>query len=281
MTWVKLGLAGAVLLAAVAAAGCQGGDSDARTETFAERELTEPGTLRICAEAARPPMAYRGADGVLRGFEVDLLREIAGLNDLEPVWVETTHAELLDSLAEGKCDVIASALTVRYDDQSRIAEFPYLTAPIGLLVRDEERAPVALGLCGRAVGALAGTLEEELAGTYSEECVDAGRPPAEVVVTTSTDDGLARLREGDIDVLLDDRPTTDWFARRQTDSFDDGGTLSSQDNVVYAIGYGIGKNTLFSGIQGSLHGLNRDGTLPELIHRWGLEDAGVRLLRLS
>jgi ABC-type amino acid transport substrate-binding protein len=278
---VTLRVAATVLLAALAAAGCQGGGSEDRPETFAERELTQPGTLRICAEASRPPMAYRGTDGVLRGFEVDLLGEIARLNDLEPVWVEATHAALLDSLAEGKCDLVASALTVRYDDQARIAEFPYLTAPIGMLVRDEERAQVALGLCGRPVGALAQTPEEEVVRAFAEACVDAGRPQTKVVVTRSTDDGLTRLRAGGIDVLLDDRPTTDWFARRQTDSFDDGGTLSSQDNVVYAIGYGIGKNTLFSGIQGSLFELGRDGTMSELIERWGLADAGVKLLRLS
>jgi polar amino acid transport system substrate-binding protein len=278
----RLGLAGVLLVAALVAAGCQGdGGSEGPIETFADRDLTKPGTLRVCTEATRPPMAYRGADGILRGFEVDLLGEIAERNELEPVWVETTHETLLDSLADGKCDLIASALTVRFAQQQRVAEFPYLTAPIGMLVREEERAPVALGLCGRPLGALSGTLEEELAGTYSQECVGAGRQPVDVVVTQSTDDGLAKLEEKKIDVLLDDRPVTDWFARRRTDVFDDGGTLSSQDNVVYAIGYGIGKNTLFSGIQGSLFELNRDGTVPELIHRWGLEDTGVELLRLS
>jgi polar amino acid transport system substrate-binding protein len=278
---VKLFFVVTFVLAATAAAGCERGGPEGKPETFAARELTQPGTLRICADVSRPPMAHRGRDGVLRGFEVDLLRKIAGLYDLEPVWVETAHSALVDSLAAGKCDLIASALTVRYDDQRRISEFPYLFAPIGVLVRDEEPPPVALGLCGRAVGTLARTPEEDLARRYSDECVRSGRPPAGLVVAADTDEALEKLGSGDVDVLLDGRPTTDWFARRETDRFDDGGALPSADRLVYAIGYGRGKKTLFSGLQGALFTLNRDGTLAELIARWRLEDAGVRLLRLA
>jgi polar amino acid transport system substrate-binding protein len=270
----------AAFLAAVAA-GCQVGGSGDDDVTVAERDLTRPGTLRICADASRPPMVYRGSDGVLRGFEVDLLGEIARMFELEPVWIETTHSALIDALAEGRCDLIASALTVRPAYQERIAEFAYLTAPVSVLVRDEEAATFALGLCGRRVGALAGTREEEIAGRYSEECVRRGDPPIEAVVATSTDEALSRLRAGRTDAFLDDRPITEWYSRRQTDRFDDGGTLPSEENVVYAIGYGIAKNSIFLGLQGALLTLNRDGSLAELMHRWGLENAGVRPLRLA
>lgn len=66
-----------VLLVIVATvAGCAVGGSKA-TSAIPGSQLLEPAKLSVCTDPTRPPLEYRARDGVLRGFDVDLLTEIA------------------------------------------------------------------------------------------------------------------------------------------------------------------------------------------------------------
>lgn len=266
-------LATALLVTSVAVA-CQAEESP-----VAVQDLTRPGDLRICSDPTRPPMEYRGRDGVLRGFEVDLLEEVARELDLRPVWVDTKRSALISGVVERKCDVIASSLPIRWENQQSIRELEYLGVPISLLVRDGAEAPLAIGLCGRPVGAFAGTREAEILLEYSETCRRHGRPPVRRVAMSNVPDALSQLQAGRIDGLLDDLPLVAWYWRRQTDSFDDGGALPNEQ-VDYAIGYGAGRNSLFFGIRNALLALHSDGTFADLLHRWGLDRKGVEGLPL-
>ena len=271
--WLR-GLFALALLLALAGAGCKDEGSPIATE-----DLTKPGALRICGEPTRPPMEYRGRDGVLRGFEIDLLNEVAGRVDLEPVWVDTSRSLLVDAVADGNCDVVASSLPVDFGDQKVIGEIAYLGVPISLLVRDGEEPPLARGLCGRPVGTFAGTRESRILGEYSEVCERNGRPSVDEVTMKDMPEALSRLEGGRIDGLLDEVPLIGWYSKLQTDTFDDGGTLPAV-KVDYAIGYPAGKDSIFWGIRGALQTMHDDGMFVELLHRWGLDEKGVEGLAL-
>jgi ABC-type amino acid transport substrate-binding protein len=224
-------------------------------------------------------MEYRGNDGVLRGFEVDLLREVAGELDLRPVWIDTRRTALVGAVLARKCDVIASSFPVRWEYQQSIRQVEYLGVPISLLVRDDDDPPLAIGLCGRAIGAFARTRESELLVEYSKVCRRHGRPPVKRVAMTDTPDALRQLQSGSIDGLLDERPSVAWYSRLQTDRFDDGGGLPDEQ-VDYSIGYGAGRNSVFWGIRSALQTLHSDGRFRDLLHRWGLDRNGVEGLPL-
>jgi polar amino acid transport system substrate-binding protein len=265
----------ALALLVLAATSCQ-----AKEESpVLERDLVEPGALHVCTDPTRPPMQYRGSDGVLRGFEVDLLGEIADELDLRPVWVDVKRGAIVGALAEGRCDVIASSLDVRWEEQEAIREIEYLSVPMSLLVRDGADAPLAVGLCGRRIGAFPGTQEAKRLAVYSEACRRDDRPTIEIVVVTGREDALNRLRGSRIDGLLDDLPTNAWYVQRQTDRFDDGGAVSIED-VHYALGYGKDRTSVYLGLRAALFTLYEDGTFAELMERWGLDRKGVRGLPL-
>lgn len=263
-----------VALLALAAAGCSSDD-----EALAPIDLVEPGALSVCTDPTRPPMQYRGRDGVLRGFEVDLVERVAEELELETKWVTRTRSTLVDSLARGECDVIASSLAVGWDDQQVIGEIEYLGMPMSLLVRDEAVAPLAVGLCGRRIGVFPRTWESRILAEYSQACTRNGRAAVRIVELADLETALERLRTGRVDGLLDDRPTSAWYAQRQTDRFDDGGTVPNED-VHYAIGYREGKTSVFQAMRGALFALHEDGSFEELLHRWGLDDEGVEGLPL-
>lgn len=264
----------AIVLLALAAAGCSSDD-----EALAPIDLVEPGTLRVCADPTRPPMQYLGRDGILRGFEVDLAERVAEELELRTEWVERTRETVVPALARGDCDVVVSSLAVGWDDQQVIGEIEYLGMPMSLLVRDGAEAPLAVGLCGRRVGAFPRTWESRILAEYSQACRRNGRAPIRIVDLAVTEAALEQLRAGRLDGILDDRPTNAWYAQRQTDRFDDGGTVPNED-VHYAIGYREGATSVFQAVRGALFAMHEDGSFQELLHRWGLDDVGVEGLPL-
>ena len=269
------------LAASVSATGCTvGGSERDAAPAIPEEELVEPGALTACTDATRPPLEYRGQDGVLRGFEVELVDEIADRLGLQPVWLETSRAEVGRALVAGRCDVAASTLAVRRDLGGRLAPFAttaYLSVPLSLLVRNGERPLAVAGLCGLRVGVFSGTREEDVLGEYGDVCSARGRPALEMVGVAGTPGVLALLRAGRLDAVLAEHPVNEWFARRQTDRFDLAWVLG--DEVVrWAIGTRPGRNGVFSAVRSELRDLERDGTFRMLLERWALDRTGAVLL---
>jgi polar amino acid transport system substrate-binding protein len=268
---------GAALLASLVAAGCFGGDGRKGQAAALEDELMTPGSLAICSDATRPPLEFRTSDGVLRGFEVDLLTEVAERLELEPAWVDVRRTEIVDAVVAGRCDAAASTLTVRRDGGGtlgRMAAIAYLGVPVSLLVRRGEQPLAVTGLCGRRVGAFAQSLEHDLLQQHRSACVEDGQPPVEPVALTGTPVALEQLRSGELDAILDAHPVSAWFARRQTDRFDLAWILG-EEIVHWAIGVGLEKPELYHAIRANLRELGHDGTVRALLHEWGLDRAGV------
>lgn len=243
----------------------------------ADGELRRPGALVACSDMSRPPMEYRGSDGARRGFEVDLVEEIALRLRLRPVWVDASRSEIIDSVAHGRCDAAVSTLPVDLGVETPlgpIGAISYLAVPISLLVREGERASVTTGLCGRRIGVFARTREAELLREYSKLCQIQGLKALRAIPMQRTPEALDELSAGRIDGIVDELPVNRWYARRQTDRFELAWILADED-VRYAIGYGSGKNSLYLGIRSALAELHSDGTFDDLMRRWGLDRAGA------
>ena len=271
-------VAAVALVLATATTGCFGGDGDGATAVaIPEAELREAGSLAVCSDTTRPPLEYRASDGVLRGFEVDLVEEIAGRHDLEVEWVETARAEIVDALVAGRCDAAASTFAVRRDGGTlgRVAATAYLSTPVSLLVGPDARlSVVANGLCGLRVGAFPATLEHDVLEEHGAGCPANGRRLS-IVAVASTPEALEALRAGRLDAVLAEHPVNDWFARRQTDRFDLVWVLGGDVVVRWAIASAEGKTELYAAIRATLRELHADGTFDVLLERWRLERTGV------
>jgi len=271
LAWLGLVLA----LLGIALAGCSGDDGTDPAREALERELRTDDTLTVCADPTRPPSAYRAADGVLRGFEVDLLGEVAARLELGQAWIDVPRDETVDAVVAGRCDAAVSTLAIRRDRGSlgRMAAIGYLGVPVSLLVRRGARSLGTTGLCGRRVGVLSGSLEQDLLEEHARTCAGRGGR-LEVAPHTSTPEAHAELRSGGLDAILDEHPVNAWFARRQTDRFDLAWVLG-EEIVRWAIGVGIEKPELYHRIRAALRELGHDGTFDSLLDTWGLDRAGV------
>lgn len=84
-------------------------------------------TLRFGTESTYPPYEFRGEDGSLRGYEIELAEAVAAKLGKKIEWVDMAFDGLLPSLLTGGLDVVAAGLSATPE---RTAKFAF-SLPIG------------------------------------------------------------------------------------------------------------------------------------------------------
>ncbi|ALX66390.1 transporter substrate-binding domain-containing protein [Microbacterium sp. XT11] len=193
--------------ATLALAGCAtGGSGDgggSGSGAGDEYGLVQPGTLTVCSDVPYPPFEMEGGDNGTgyTGFDIDLLGAIAKKLDLK-LSVQDVGFEALQSgttLANGTCDVGASAMTITEERKANI-DFsdPYYDSLQSLLVRTDSGIESIKDLDGKNVGVQQGTTGE----AYATE-----NAPGAVLVQYPSDGELwPAIQAGQIDAILQDQP---------------------------------------------------------------------------
>ncbi|MBX9838776.1 MAG: transporter substrate-binding domain-containing protein [Silvanigrellaceae bacterium] len=70
------------------------------------------GTLKVCSQAGFIPFEMKDNKGNWKGFDVDIMTEFAKQNSIKLQLIDTTLDGLIPALMTGKCDMIASGLTI-------------------------------------------------------------------------------------------------------------------------------------------------------------------------
>jgi len=71
-----------------------------------------PGTLTVGSDISWPPFEEYDENGVVVGFDADLVNEIGARLGLEVVWQDTPFDTIFTNLAQGQFDVVASGATI-------------------------------------------------------------------------------------------------------------------------------------------------------------------------
>ncbi len=207
----------AVVLGAVALAllvsGCAAKAERARAETTAL-----PTELRIGMTPNYPPLVSKGDDGKMRGIEVDFANLIAKQLNLKVTMIEMPWEELLPALVDDKIDVIMSGMSIT-PARTQFADFTVPYMPIGqvAMVRKTDlprlREQEALDQPTSRVGVLQNTTGDYFARGLLKN--------AKIVGFVSVDEGIAALRNDQIDFFLSDAPTVwEQTSRRKPENAD-------------------------------------------------------------
>ncbi|HEX9082557.1 MAG TPA: transporter substrate-binding domain-containing protein, partial [Holophagaceae bacterium] len=120
---------------------------------FASRPaIAAPTKLVVGINRDYPPYEYLDAHGQPAGYDVDLLKAVAKVEDLELTFQADTWDRTLQAFQEGKVDVLAGLL--RSTSREAFADFstPHLVVHYSLFIRDGEPRIHGLGdLAGRRV----------------------------------------------------------------------------------------------------------------------------------
>ena len=94
--------------------------------------------LNIGSDTTYPPHEFI-EDGVVKGFDVDVVAEICERINCTPNWVTTAWDGIFAALADGQFDMVVSGVTIT-DERDKIVDFsdPYIIVQQGVLMRVED-----------------------------------------------------------------------------------------------------------------------------------------------
>lgn len=130
MRKVILGAA-AVAVVALAVWLGRGGQQSAEPVTGAMTTQGVPDPLRVATEGAYPPFNETGANGTLKGFEVDLAQSLCKRLGVRCQIVAQSWDGLIPGLQAGKYDIILAAMSATQERRKAVAfTQPYAPTPV-------------------------------------------------------------------------------------------------------------------------------------------------------
>lgn len=265
-----LALLAAILVAALAAAGC--GDDEEGGETSGaaqgeELDTIEPGVLTVGSDIPYRPFEFGDAPDY-EGFDVDIINAVADRAGLEVQIQKTPFATIFRNLAQGQFDAVISATTITAE-RDEVVDFsdPYFLANQSLVVAPGSDIQSVDDLADTTVGVQIGTTGAE----YAENETDA----SEVRPFDLGDQAFQALNADQVDAVIIDFPVAQA-------AIDEGEDLEVPEQIDTDEAYGIsvapGSEDLLTAINDGLSQIKEDGTYEDIYREWFGEDPPPEIL---
>ncbi|MFZ3322364.1 MAG: amino acid ABC transporter substrate-binding protein [Usitatibacter sp.] len=178
--------------------------SSAIAQTLADAK--KRGALRLGYSETSAPFAFKGKDGAVVGYSVELCKRIAAAvanagGPAKVEWVALTPATRLTAVAKGDVDIECGTTTITMSRREKVDfSLPIFVDAATVLAR-KTSATTLSELQGKKVAVAEGTttvaaLETGLAKRFVK---------AEIVMTKTVSEGFELLKAGKVDALASDR----------------------------------------------------------------------------
>ena len=215
--------------------------------------------LNIGSDTTYPPHEFI-EDGVVKGFDVDVVAEICERINCTPNWVTTAWDGIFAALADGQFDMVVSGVTIT-DERDKIVDFsdPYIIVQQGVLMRVEDEGETIdafksgdLRLASQN-GTTNAALGEELVGRDNLQLFD------------SFNNAVIAVQNGDVDGVIIDSTSAAAYEQEFAGELTVGITGLSSDPLGLVFQEGDGIQDAFNE---GLAMIKDDGTLQKLVVKW-------------
>ena len=199
--------------------GCQSGP-----ERRAEIERTKQ--LKIATDATYPPFEYMdSARGGMTGLDIDLSRIVWGRLGYEIEFVVVPFDGIMSGLIQGRYDAVISAFTITPERSEQILfSKAYYDAGQVLAIPSSDTTVESLAdLAGCRIGVQRGSTAETLAKQEME---------VEVFSYDRIEDAFMEMASGNLEAVLNDRPTSEFYIANHEGAKLTGKTLSREQYAV-------------------------------------------------
>jgi polar amino acid transport system substrate-binding protein len=241
-----------------AASPAAGGSAAALAQ---DARLIAAGQLTVCSDIPYAPFEFNEGDK-LTGFDVELVRAVAGQLGLNAEFKATPFDTIIPALAAGNCDLVASATTITEERRQKVAfSQPYFDADQSLLIRvaDAGTYKALADLKGKPIGVQSGTTGE----SYAKANAPQG---ATVKDFPGADDLFNALTSGDIDAVLQDFPVNKYRALQAPDRFAVTETFRTGEQYGFAMAQDNPK--LVEAVNAALDALRANGGYDAVYRAW-------------
>ena len=215
--------------------------------------------LNIGSDTTYPPHEYI-EDGVVKGFDVDVVAAICEKINCSANWVTTAWDGIFAALADGQFDMVVSGVSIT-EERDKIVDFsdPYIVVQQGVLMRVEDAGKTiddfksgALRLASQN-GTTNAQLGEELVGRDNLQLFD------------SFNNAVVAVRNGDADGVIIDSTSAAAYEQEFAGELavEITGLSSDPLGLVFQEGDGI-QDSFNEG----LAAIKADGTLNQLVLKW-------------
>lgn len=226
-------------------------------------EVKKKGVLVLGTDPTFAPFEFKGTDGTIQGFEIDLARAVArDLGVKLEIRAVGFGALMPQSVTSGRVDMAISAITITAE-RAKVVGFsgPYYRSAQVFIVRGGNPGKFTWpsDVKGRIIGVQANTT-----GQFTAD--DILKPKgATLKVYDDFAAGLADVRAGRIMALIGDAPTVDDLKKRLPGQFDKAGAdLAAEDyGMVFAKG-----SDLAAAANKTLARMKADGSYQALLNKW-------------
>ena len=199
-------------------------------------------------------------DGVVKGFDVDVVAAICERINCVPNWVTTAWDGIFPALANGEFDMVVSGVTIT-EERDKIVDFsdPYIIVQQGILMRVSDKGATiddfksgAMKLASQN-GTTNAALGEELVGRDNLALFD------------SFNNAVIAVQNGDVDGVIIDSTSAAAYEQEFAGELAVGITGLSSDPLGLVFQEGDGMQDDFNE---GLAAIIADGTLQELTIKW-------------
>ena len=248
---------------------------DAAAQALLPEANKSSGKLLVVTSLAYPPMEYTDAGSEeLKGFDIDLAREIAARLGLEPEFVNVEFPQLIPQVVTGRSEMIISAFSDKMERQAQLdfidyfntGNIFYTTADHKDEIRDEK------DLCGKTIAVATGTSWV----TWAEDVGKANCPADNlynVIQIPTQAEHIMQIKQGRAQASVIGIEGLADLEINEPGAFYQIGEAG--DHNPYGIAFEKSNTGLRDAALAALNGMLADGTYMEIVTRYHLDVGAV------
>ena len=244
--------------AALALAGC-GKQEPVTTTAAPPPAAAAPRVLVVGTDAAYTPFESQNEKGEIVGFDIDVVKAIAGKAGFEVKFVNTPWEGIFNALDQGDRDLLVSAITIT-GERRQTMDFskPYFEARQLIAVRRDAQVATFDDIKAMKVGVQNGTTGDEVVGKLQ------GKSSGNIKRFESTPLALKELEAGGVQAVVADNGVVEHYLANNP-----GGGFKTVSDAAFPVEqYGIavkkGNAELLARINKGLDDIKADGSYDKI-----------------
>lgn len=258
--------------------------ADAALHATLPADILKKGYIVAGINPNTPPTTFYQADNkTLAGREIDIVSAVADRLGIAVHWRDTGGFDnIIPGLKSGRYDLAASNIDANKKRLQQVDFVGYYNASKLALI---SRKDAALGpfntfteLCGKTVGAGAGTSQITRLQTASDACVAGNKPAITIPVFPDRPAGVQAVMSGRVPMFFGPYEGLRYQAS-QVKALSLAGEITIEDTIV---SLALPKDSpLEKPVQAALNSLIKDGTYQQILDKWEIGFGAVKSAGLN
>jgi His/Glu/Gln/Arg/opine family amino acid ABC transporter permease subunit len=231
-----------------------------------DSELVHAGALVMATNPTLRPLQFVDSAGALQGMRIELGEAIAKRLCLKPEYVRMEFSTMIPGLQVGRWDMINTGIFWTEQRAGMMQMINYEYEAISISVAHGNALGIAKpdDLAGRSVGVEFGSFEENKLRQLNQSLVDRGMAPIAIHTFDNFAAAFQAMSAGQTDATVSIDPTAAEYAR-----------YGGVDRVISGlfptpVALAMKSRALSAAVVAVLNDMQRDGTYPQLMARYGL-----------